>query len=74
MSDVLPRKNGLDVLHELRDMPSEEKFTVLMMTRRNSEEDMIYAYESGTDGYLVKPFNIRLFEAQVKRILSRVWT
>lgn len=74
MSDVLPKKNGLDVLHELRAMPNEEKFTVLMMTRRNSEEDMIYAYESGTDAYLVKPFNLRLFEAQVKRMLAGIWS
>lgn len=74
MNDVLPKKNGLDVLHELRAMPNEEKFTILMMTRRNSEEDMIYAYESGTDEYLVKPFNLRLFEAQVKRMLAGLWT
>ncbi|GKV68858.1 hypothetical protein NCCP2716_13560 [Sporosarcina sp. NCCP-2716] len=74
MSDVLPKKNGLDVLHELREMPNEEKFTVLMMTRRNSEEDMIYAYESGTDGYLVKPFNLRLFEAQIQRLLAGLWS
>lgn len=74
MSDVLPKKNGLDVLHELRTMPNEEKFTILMMTRRNSEEDMIYAYESGTDGYLLKPFNLRLFEAQVKRMLVGLWS
>ncbi len=74
MSDVLPKKNGLDVLHELREMPNEEKFTILMMTRRNSEEDMIYAYESGTDGYLVKPFNLRLFEAQIQRLLAGLWS
>lgn len=74
MSDVLPKKNGLDVLHELRKMPNEQKFTILMMTRQNSEEDMIYAYESGADGYLVKPFNLRLFEAQVQRLLAGLWT
>ncbi|MFC0231243.1 response regulator transcription factor [Bhargavaea ullalensis] len=74
LNDVLPKQNGLDVLHALRQMPNEQKFTVLMMTRRNSEEDMIYAYESGTDEYLVKPFNLRLFEAQVKRLLARLWS
>ncbi|WP_194841415.1 response regulator transcription factor [Sporosarcina obsidiansis] len=74
MSDVLPKRNGLDVLHELRKMPNQEKFTILMMTRHNSEEDMIYAYESGTDGYLLKPFNLRLFEAQVKRMLAGLWS
>lgn len=74
MNDLLPRQNGLDVLHALRALPNDGKFTILMMTRRNSEEDMTYAYESGADGYLVKPFNLRLFEAQVKRLLSRLWS
>lgn len=74
MNDLLPRQNGLDVLHALRLLPNDGKFTILMMTRRNSEEDMTYAYESGADGYLVKPFNLRLFEAQVKRLLARVWS
>ncbi|MFC7364090.1 MULTISPECIES: response regulator transcription factor [Bhargavaea] len=74
MNDLLPRQNGLDVLHTLRSLPNDGKFTILMMTRRNSEEDMTYAYESGADGYLIKPFNLRLFEAQVKRLLTRLWS
>ncbi|KZE38723.1 hypothetical protein AV656_07415 [Bhargavaea cecembensis] len=74
MNDLLPRQNGLDVLHALRSLPNDGKFTILMMTRRNSEEDMTYAYESGADGYLIKPFNLRLFEAQVKRLLTRLWS
>ncbi|SDE10483.1 Response regulator receiver domain-containing protein [Bhargavaea beijingensis] len=74
MNDLLPRQNGLDVLHELRSLPNDGKFTILMMTRRNSEEDMTYAYESGADGFLVKPFNLRLFEAQIKRLLARLWS
>jgi len=74
LNDVLPKQNGLDVLHALRKMPNEQKFTVLMMTRRNSEEDMIYAYESGADEYLIKPFPLRLFEAQVGRLLARLWS
>lgn len=74
MNDILPRKNGLEVLHALRKMPNNGKFTVFMMTKRNSEEDMIYAYENGVDQYLVKPFNLRLFEAQIKRVLARLWS
>ena len=74
MNDILPRKNGLEVLHTLRKMPNNGKFIVFMMTKRNSEEDMIYAYENGVDQYVVKPFNLRLFEAQIKRVLARLWS
>ena len=35
---------------------------------------MLYAYENGVDQYLFKPFNLRLFEAQVKRVLAWLWS
>ncbi|MBD8005345.1 response regulator transcription factor [Bacillus norwichensis] len=74
MNDILPRKNGLEVLHTVRHLPNNKKFIVFMMTQRNSEEDMVYAYESGVDQYLVKPFSLRLFEAQIKRVFERFWS
>lgn len=74
MNDILSRQNGLDVLHNIRKLPNNKKFIVYMMTKRNSEEEMIYAYESGVDHYLVKPFNLRLFEVQLKRTFTRLWS
>ncbi len=74
MNDILPRQNGLEVLHKIRMLPNSKRFVVYMMTKRNSEEDMIYAYESGVDNYLIKPFNLRLFEVQIKRTFKRLWT
>ncbi|HZG70459.1 MAG TPA: response regulator [Chondromyces sp.] len=73
MNDILPRKNGLEILHTIRSLPNNKRFIIYMMTRRNSERDMIFAYKSGIDEYLVKPFNIRLFEAQLKRTFERLW-
>lgn len=71
---ILPRTNGLKVVHSLRQMPNQKKFTIFMMTKRKSESDMLYAYEAGVDQYLIKPFNIRLFEAQIKRTFERFWS
>lgn len=73
MNDVLPKKTGLDVLHEVRKMANERKFIIYMMTNRNNEKDMIDAYEKGVDVYLMKPFNIRLFEAQLQRTFGSLW-
>lgn len=74
VNDVLPRKNGMAVLHQLRNMPNEKKFIIYMMTNRSSEQDMITAYKAGVDYYLIKPFNLRLFEAQIQRAFERLWT
>ena len=37
MNDILPLKNGLEILHILRHMPNEKKFIIYMMSERNSE-------------------------------------
>lgn len=74
MNDILPKKNGLEVLSTLRNLPNNQKITIYMMTKRKTEEDMIYAYEHGVDQYLIKPFHLRLFEAQIKRTFERLWS
>jgi len=74
MNDILPKKNGFEVLHALKNMPNHKRFITFMMTKKKVEEDMLYAYENGVDQYLFKPFNLRLFEAQIKRVLARLWS
>ncbi|GIN61465.1 hypothetical protein J27TS8_14580 [Robertmurraya siralis] len=73
MNDILPRKNGLEVLHTIRKLPNNKKFIIYMMTKRKSEEEMIFAYKQGVDEYLMKPFNLRLFEGKLRRTIERLW-
>ncbi|KGR83586.1 response regulator [Lysinibacillus boronitolerans] len=73
MNDILPLKNGLEILHILRHMPNEKKFIIYMMSERNSEGAALNAYEGGVDEYIVKPFNLRLLEAKIKRTFTRFW-
>ena len=72
LNDILPKRNGIEVLHELRSLPNHKKFIVIMISNRNNEENIIFSYENGVDLYIAKPFNIYIFEAQIKRILSRL--
>jgi len=74
MNDILPRQSGLDVLHKVRMMPNNKRFIVFLMTKGSSEEDMIYAFESGADNYFIKPFNLRLLEVEIKRTFERLWS
>ncbi len=53
---MLPKKNGLDVLRELR---RTSKIPVLMLTARGDDVERIAGLEIGADDYLPKPFNPR---------------
>jgi two-component system phosphate regulon response regulator OmpR len=65
---MLPGKDGLEVLKELRggyDTP------VIMLTAKGEDTDRIVGLELGADDYLAKPFNPRELLARIKAVLRR---
>jgi len=68
---MLPKKNGFDVLRELR---RETQIPVLMLTARGDDMERIVGLEIGADDYLAKPFNPRELVARLRAILRRTQT
>lgn len=68
---MLPKKDGFDVLRELRRASS---VPVLMLTARGEDNERIVGLETGADDYLAKPFNPRELAARLRAILRRVET
>ncbi|MEZ5305859.1 MAG: response regulator transcription factor [Pyrinomonadaceae bacterium] len=66
---MLPKKNGFDVLRELRQQSAAP---VLMLTARGDDMERIVGLEIGADDYLPKPFNPRELVARIRAILRRV--
>jgi DNA-binding response OmpR family regulator len=66
---MLPGKNGLDVLRDLRQRGS--RVPVLILTARGEDVDRIVGLEIGADDYLPKPFNPRELLARMRAILRR---
>ncbi len=65
---MLPKKNGFDVLRELR---KESAIPVLMLTARGDDMERIVGLEIGADDYLPKPFNPRELAARLRAVLRR---
>ncbi len=65
---MMPKKNGLDTLKELRRY---YKVPVIMLTAKGNELDRVLGLELGADDYLPKPFNDRELIARVRAILRR---
>jgi two-component system alkaline phosphatase synthesis response regulator PhoP len=64
----LPKRDGLDVLREIRGMGHSP---VLILTARGEETDRIVGLELGADDYIVKPFSPREVVARVRAVLRR---
>ncbi len=66
---MLPKKDGLAVIKEMRD--KKTLTPVLMLTAKDSLEDIIAGLDSGSDDYLTKPFAFAELLARVRALLRR---
>ncbi len=66
---LLPKKDGFDVLAELR--VTHPSLPVIILTARGSEDDRVRGLRSGADDYVVKPFSARELLARVDAVLRR---
>lgn len=51
----MPRKNGHEVLQELRAEPALAQLRVVMLTTSDAERDVEGAFEGRADGFITKP-------------------
>ncbi|HLS86632.1 MAG TPA: response regulator transcription factor [Burkholderiales bacterium] len=65
----LPEMDGFEVLRRLRGRKST--VPVLILTARESVEDLVKGLDLGADDYLTKPFQLAELEARVRALLRR---
>lgn len=61
----MPKKDGREVLRELKSMPGLKKIPVIVFSTTNNEQEMRRCYELGANSYITKPNS---FENLVKTI------
>lgn len=66
---MLPRKNGFDILRDLRQ--AGVKTPAIMLTARGQIIDKILGLKLGADDYLTKPFDMGELLARIEAILRR---
>lgn len=67
---VLPGKDGLEILREVR--VSRPELPVIVLTARSEEGDRIRGLKLGADDYVVKPFSVKELLARVEAVLRRL--
>ena len=68
---MLPGIDGLDVCRILKSDKNTEHISVIMLTAKGSEEDIIKGLELGADDYLTKPFSPKVLVARIKALIRR---
>lgn len=68
---MLPGMDGLTVCRRLKAHPATSDIPIIMLTARDSENDIITGLELGADDYVTKPFSPRVLLARMHAILRR---
>lgn len=66
---MLPGRDGFAILADLRR--AGHGTPVLVVTARSEVDDKISLLDLGADDYLVKPFDLREFEARLRAVMRR---
>jgi DNA-binding response OmpR family regulator len=63
----MPRKDGLEVLAELKAHAEFKVVPVVMLTSSREEADLVRSYRLGVNGYIVKPVRFPEFVDAIKQ-------
>jgi two-component system, chemotaxis family, response regulator Rcp1 len=64
----LPRKDGREVLRELKNDPELKRIPVIVLTTSHAEEDILRAYDLNANCYITKPVDFKQFIEVIKSI------
>jgi CheY-like chemotaxis protein len=64
----LPRRNGREVLRDIKEDPELRRIPIVVLTTSEAEEDVLAAYDLHANAYVRKPVDFEQFVAAVRAI------
>lgn len=66
---MLPGMNGFDICAAVREQDRDQP--IIMLTARNTDEDIVQGLALGADDYVAKPFSVAQLVLRVQAVLRR---
>jgi len=68
----MPKKDGREVLQELKSHPRFRRIPIVALTTSMAEDDVAYSYDVGVNSYLTKPVTFRAL-VDMMDTLGKYW-
>src|SRR5690606_34961318 len=68
----LPKKDGKQVLKEIKEDPALKRTPVVILTSSKAEEDVLRSYGLHANSYIIKPVDISKF-FEIVNIIENFW-
>ncbi|MGI9546519.1 MAG: response regulator [Flavobacteriaceae bacterium] len=71
ISDIMmPGTDGLELCERLKNDERSSHIPIVLLTAKAGEEDHYKGLSTGADGYVTKPFKIKLLRARVEKLIE----
>jgi len=67
---AMPNMDGMETLRRVKSAPATCSIRIIIVTARDGDEDLTRAWQTGADGYLIKPFTPAGLVGLVKTVLN----
>jgi DNA-binding response OmpR family regulator len=68
---MLPDVNGLEICRQLKQAEETSEISIVVVTAKGEESDIVLGLGLGADDYVTKPFNARELVARCRSVLRR---
>jgi two-component system phosphate regulon response regulator PhoB len=71
MDVMLGDMSGINLTAKIKNNPETADIPVIMLTAKDSENDVVVGLSVGADDYVTKPFSTRILAARIEAVLKR---
>ena len=68
---TMPRLTGLEFLERIKNDKKLTHIKVIIFTAKNSEDDILKAYDKGADVFLSKPTSLKILRSHIERLTEQ---
>ncbi len=72
---MLPGMDGIELCKRIRVLPDGDKCFILMVTAKNSHEDLLAVLDAGANDYIAKPVDMKTLKTRLtvaERMISKM--
>ena len=67
---IMPEKDGYQLCREIKNSGKTCHIPVILLTAKNTQDQIISGYEVGADAYVTKPFDLNIISSQISRLIK----